>query len=301
MFCCGSFCESNFCPECGKMISKQKVSCEIREYLGETLSDTITNIAVIDGNNLEKTVSLHKMYGELYGRDTIGFDIKKEHAYNKKYVESFNDALFNLGKHDLRIVDHYLQNNILCDMKIPHFYPYRGQTIEEFLIQCLNKNICIPTSLHHIKCDKKCEMFTTTTEYIWWHGSSERKYEYQNKYRAEKTLLNSICSDLAKLTKNLYLLDNKIYTLDELNDKYCNNTVLSIDWSKCSVKNHHIQDVQINVLSDDVCILLKRLEENFRIKKILPVIKLVSGKDSSTTSTNTHDHMLSATDSILNI
>jgi hypothetical protein len=70
------------------------------------------------------------------------------------------------------------------------------------------------------------------------------------------------------------MLDNELYTRDELNKKHCDKFNVTIDWKQCVERVHTLRKLKIHVLNDDVLILLKRLEDNVKLRKMLSAVKI---------------------------
>lgn len=288
-----------FCPECGKKFSEDSSEVKIcRDILNRIFLKDYgleSRAIIINKRDLNKTCVLNKkyeMYTERTSIDNIFVEIcSPYYPYCEFYYAGTggscglrHGSMLNAIKDKCYVIKndmiHHLSfNSILEDMQIQYFYPHVGITIEDAIVGFTNTGINDPTYLFEVVCDKKHNKYTTTLKGFCDYISNSVSW-YNDKVNETISCYKDAISNLLSIKANFYMLDNKVYMLDELNNKYC--TDLIIDWDKCVIRIHHIKDITVNVLYDETVTLLKRIEENAKIRKIISAVKMKNNEKNIT-------------------
>jgi hypothetical protein len=294
MSCCGKSRDSKFCPECGGKIPEVNLSTKIRDLLNKPFCEDVPMCKVfINKSDLNKTCCLNKKYDKIKYIESertdeyfiivscpIVCNNSAKSIKGSKVIDVIKDNSFELKTNDGKSqICQTTENIILRDMKIPQFHPYFNATVEDAMIGFIKSGISDPLYLYEIVCDGKFSNYTTTMRcnYQCYKKNYFEKNYFEMWLNGIQSHYDSIFTTMASMTEsktyNLYMFNNKIYTSDELNNKYCTGNNVSIDWKQCAERIHLIKDIKIHILLDDVNILLKKLEDNIKIKKLLPAVR----------------------------
>jgi hypothetical protein len=260
--CCNLPRDTKYCCDCGKMIPEIPLSTRVRDFLkGKFCPEKYQHEMFMDESNNNKSRHLNKEYIEY--RYTL-------HSDNKYYVRL--RSCYKESKESKNgTVTHYpTHNSILEDMKVPYFHPYADASVEDMIVGFTKKKLSKPTYLKFLTCDEEFGKYKITIS-----GKCTYKDKNREKWsQKQQSLCDKMISDMTKMTHNLFMLNDKLYVLDDLNEKYCKNSGLSIDWKKCVEYIHRIKDLQVHILRDDINVLLNRIEENNKIRELLSLVSL---------------------------
>lgn len=280
MSCCGKPRDSKFCPDCGAKIPIPEIpqSSKIHDFLRELFCNKIcsNDYVIIDQSNLNKSHNLNEKYSDYLYVDSERTDeyfVKISSTYYP-YIITYGGSIMNAIKNNKYIIKNTINysksNEILDGMGIRYFHPYTDETIEETIIGLVLGNISNPILLREVVCDKEYKTYTTTQKCN--YESRECDHSHEKWFTNRQSRLNDIISNIASMTTELYMLDDKLYTLDGLNEKYCRYNI-TIDWKKCIDHIHKLKNINVNVLCDKMKLLLKRIEEDIQITEMMKVIK----------------------------
>lgn len=192
---------------------------------------------------------------------------------DKRYIKYDTNIIIKNNDNNIhRLLCPYNNNPILEDMKLKYYHSRCNQTFEEVIVGFVNVGISNPHFLYEVVCDSKYIGYTVTKKTCY-EQMVPYLLEIQKKY--EKRL-----AELTTRVKTIYMLDNKLFTLDELDIMINDGEItkkIAIDWNMGIKKRHHIGDFCVNVLCDELIVLMKRISENRQINKILHMVK--SGQD----------------------
>jgi hypothetical protein len=284
MECCGQDRNSKFCPECGKTPEKKN----IRKYLSEKLCDNpeYASIIFINKKDVGKQCETKRNYFDFkYGYDifypttnrsdqecycylwikpekmkmredlTIEYKTKTFLSRNISYSSGQE---VNTKKYPATPDIEGIRNILLDDMKVLYYDPLPEITMEDVFIGFIKHNILNPQCIHIIGYSirgRSTKIITNIERDI----VSKYNEGIQKYYKDKLLFLES--------SNTLYLFNNKLYTFDELNQKYTEG-IKNIKWDECITKTHKINKLIIHELDNDLNILFNKIAEKNQTSKV---------------------------------